>query len=218
MEPVGRPNKMSAGYDGLLIANAVCLPDRTLMIILRTDRLQLRPFQESDLVPFAAYRSDPEVARYQSWSPPYSLDQAMAFLEEMKHAQPGTPGTWYQLAVECQVQPGLIGDCAFQVLPDDDRQAQIGFTFSRSFQKRGYAAEAVRRLLDFIFTEYHLHRVTATCDAENLASAKLLERIGMRREGHYRDNIWFKGAWGSEYTYALLKREWEQNPNSRGQA
>jgi RimJ/RimL family protein N-acetyltransferase len=179
------------------------------MIALKTDRLQLRPFQESDLPTFAAYRSDPEVARYQSWTPPYSLDQAVAFLEGMKCAQPGTPGTWYQLAVELHSHPGIIGDCAFQVLPHDARQAQIGYTFSRSFQKQGYATEAVRALLDFLFAEYRLHRVTATCDADNVASARLLERIGMRREGHFIENIWFKGAWGDEYSYAILDKEWQ---------
>ncbi len=178
------------------------------MIVLKTERLQLRPFQESDLLAFAAYRSDPEVARYQSWTPPYSFDQAVAFLENMKCARPGTPGAWYQLAVELQSRPGIIGDCAFQVLPDDERQAQIGYTFSRSFQKKGYATEAVRALLDFLFVEYRLHRVTATCDAENLASARLLERVGMRRESHLIENIWFKGAWGDEYSYAILDREW----------
>ncbi len=199
------------------MAQLYCLSSRlrlgakylTTMIVLKTQRLQLRPLQESDLPTFAAYRSDPEVARYQSWTPPYSLDQAVAFLEGMKCAEPGMPGTWYQLAAELQGQPGIIGDCAFQVLPDDPHQAQIGYTFSRPFQKQGYATEAVRALLDFLFMEYRLHRVTATCDAENGASVKLLERIGMRREGHFIENIWFKGAWGDEYSYAILNREWQ---------
>ena len=97
---------------------------------LRAQRVHLRPFQKSDLAAFAAYRSEPEVARYQSWTAPYSLDQAVAFLEEMKRTQPGTPGVWCQLAVERQTEPGIIGDCAFQVLTHDDRQAEIGFTFS----------------------------------------------------------------------------------------
>jgi RimJ/RimL family protein N-acetyltransferase len=180
------------------------------MIILKTPRLQLRPFQECDLVTFAAYRSDPEVARYQSWSPPFSVDQARAFLAEMQKARPGTRGTWYQLAVERLSEAGLIGDCAFQILPDDERQGQVGFTFSRAFQKQGFATEAVRRLLEFIFTEYHLHRVTAICDALNIASARLLERVGMRREGHYLENIFFKGAWGDEFAYSILDREWAQ--------
>jgi ribosomal-protein-alanine N-acetyltransferase len=178
---------------------------------LKTQRLLLRPFQETDLPAFSAYRSDPQVARYQSWTAPYSLDQARAFLDEMQDAIAGTPGTWVQIAVERQLEPGLIGDCAFQVLADDPQQAQIGFTFARAFQKQGYAAEAVKCLLDYLFNDLHLHRVCATCDAENLASARLLQRVGMRREAHFIENIWFKGAWGSEYAYAVLRSERRSN-------
>ena len=184
------------------------------MIFLRTDRLLLRPFEESDLDSFAAYRSDPEIARYQSWTTPYTLDQAAAFLEKMRNAQAGSPGTWFQLAVERQSQPGLIGDCAFQVHAEETRHAQIGCTFSRLHQRQGYATEAVGRLLDYLFGELHLHRVTATCDVENVASIRLLERIGMRREAHFVENVWFKGSWGSEYCYALLYRDWNQNRGS----
>jgi aminoglycoside 6'-N-acetyltransferase len=181
------------------------------MISLKTQRLLLRPFDESDLESFAAYRSDPEIARYQSWETPYTLDQAAAFLEEMKHARPGAPGVWYQAAVERQGYKGLIGDCAFQVLAEEPRHAQIGFTFSRLHQRQGYATEAVSRLLAYLFVELHLHRVTATCDVENVASTRLLERIGMRREAHFIENVWFKGGWGSEYGYAVLHRDWGQH-------
>jgi aminoglycoside 6'-N-acetyltransferase len=180
------------------------------MILLKTHRLLLRPFQASDLENFAAYRSDPHVARYQSWPTPFTLAQAAAFLEKMKHAEAGAPGTWYQLAVERQDHPGLIGDCAFQVLADEPRQAQIGCTFSRLHQRRGYATEAVSRLLDYLFGELHLHRVTATCDVENVASTRLLQRLGLRREAHFLENVWFKGSWGSEYCYAVLHREWNK--------
>lgn len=178
------------------------------MLLFKTPRLLLRPFQETDLESFAAYRSDPDVARYQSWTSPYTLDQAIAFLREIELAQAGAPGTWCQLAVERQGQPGLIGDCAFQVLEADERQAQIGFTFAPAYQKQGYATEAVKGLLDYMFGELRLHRVVATCDVENKASVRLLERLEMRREAELIENIWFKGAWGSEYVYALLYKEW----------
>jgi aminoglycoside 6'-N-acetyltransferase len=180
------------------------------MILLQTHRLVLRPFQATDLDCFAAYRSDPEIARYQSWLTPYTQEQAAAFLEQMEHTVAGKPGNWYQIAVERRSQPGLIGDCAFQVLAEEPRCARIGFTFAHAHQRQGYATEAVGRLLEYLFTDLSLHRVTATCDAENVASARLLERIGMRREAHFIENTWFKGSWSSEYAYALLCREWRQ--------
>lgn len=182
------------------------------MLILHTPRLILRPFQDSDLEPFAAYRSDPEVARYQGWDAPYSLDQAAEFIAEMKRAQPATGSEWYQFAIEHRPGACLIGDCAFHLLAGDPRQAEIGFTLARPYQRQGYAAQAVMRLLDYLFRDLNLHRVVARCDADNLASARLLARVGMRREGHCVENIWFKGAWGSEYLYALLQRQWAQQP------
>lgn len=108
------------------------------MLLIRTPRLLLRPFQETDAVAFSAYRSNPEVARYQSWTPPYTLDQALAFLNELKQVPVGAPGVWYQLAVERCDQPGLIGDCAFQILADDERQAQWGVTFSPGYQNQRF--------------------------------------------------------------------------------
>ena len=177
-------------------------------MILETQRLKLRPFQMSDLDPFVAYRSDPEVARYQGWDAPYPVEKAAAFIEEMAQATPATNGHWYQFAVELKQNGGMIGDCAFHTLPEDNRQAEIGFSFARSYQGFGYATEAVKRLLDYLFADLGLHRVQAICDVENTASARLLERVGMRREAHFVDNTWFKGAWGSEYLYALLQYEW----------
>lgn len=179
-------------------------------MLLETARLSLCRFQDSDLEAFAAYRSDPQVARYQGWDAPYSRERAAIFIAEMKAVQPGTPGDWMQLAIRVKGSSGLIGDCAFHVFKNDPRQAEIAYTLARAFQGQGYASEAVTRLLDYLFGDLHLHRVTATCDVENTASFRLLERIGMRREATFFQNVWFKGSWGSEYQYAILQSEWNE--------
>jgi RimJ/RimL family protein N-acetyltransferase len=87
----------------------------------------------------------------------------------------------------------------------------IGFTFARSHQGKGLAFEATCLVLDYLFTELRLHRVIAIADCENERSVALLERLGMRREGHFIQNIWLKGNWGDEYLYAILKEEWLSN-------
>lgn len=179
-----------------------------MMLILQSERLILRPFQDGDIEPFATYRSDPEIARYQSWEPPFTVEQAARFVNDMKQARPGVQGEWYQWAVERKAAAGLIGDCAFHILPDEPRQAEIGFTFARAYQGQGFAAEAVSRLLDYLFGDLALHRVVAITDAENRGAVRLLERLGLRREGAFVENVWFKGTWGSEFSYALLRREW----------
>ncbi len=179
-----------------------------MSFVLETKRLKLRAFQDRDIQSFAEYRSDPDVAKYQDWDAPYSMEKAAQFVEEMKVIRPGTPDEWYQIAIELKDGGILIGDCTFYILAEDTRQAEIGFTLARKYQGKGYATEAVTRLLDYLFGELRLHRIRATCDVENLASSRLLEKIGMRREAHFVENIWFKGSWGSEYVYGLLQYEW----------
>jgi RimJ/RimL family protein N-acetyltransferase len=177
---------------------------------LETDRLLLRYFCDSDLDEFLAYRSDPQVACYQGWNVPYEWEVGRAFVDEMKNTQPGTPGKWFQAAIELKSSKRLIGDCAFHVMANDTRQDYIGITLARQFWRNGYGEESIHRLLEYLFSELNLHRVVAECDVENTASYMLLKRLGFRREAHLIENIWFKGAWGSEFHYAMLEREWKQ--------
>jgi RimJ/RimL family protein N-acetyltransferase len=176
-------------------------------IPLEARRLRLRRFTDKDLTAFMAYRNDPEVARYQSWA---SIDEpeARAFIDAQKVVLPGTPGRWFQMAIELKETGALIGDCALKINADDPRQAEIGFTLARQHQGRGFATEAVSRVITYAFQTFALHRVLAVTDAENVRSAALLERIGMRREGHFLKNVWFKGRWGDEYLFAILEDEW----------
>jgi RimJ/RimL family protein N-acetyltransferase len=175
--------------------------------LLETNRLRLRHFKDADLNPFIDYRNDPEVARYQSWKG-ISEEEAHTFLQEQKEIQLGSPGQWFQIAISLKEADTLIGDCALKIMEHDPRQAEIGYTLSRTYQGRGMAAEAVTRLLDYIFETLRLHRVVAIADCENSSSIALLERLGLRREGHFHQNVWFKGKWADEYLYALLQEEW----------
>jgi aminoglycoside 6'-N-acetyltransferase len=175
---------------------------------LETERLILRPFLDEDLDAFLDYRNDPSVALHQSWSIPYSRQQGIDFLNEMKKSRPGEAGVWYQIAIELKVNGALIGDCVFCLLQEEPQQAEIGYSLARAYQGQGYASEAIRRLLDYLFDDLELHRVRAICDVENHASARLLERVGMRCEGHFIESFWIKGRWSSEYWYAVLRREW----------
>jgi RimJ/RimL family protein N-acetyltransferase len=175
---------------------------------LETTRLRLRHFKEADLPTFMGYRNDPDVARYQSWEG-ISEIEAHRFIQEQKDIRPGIPDQGFQIAIELKTTGVLIGDCYFMIHELDDRQAEIGFTLSREYQGKGYATEAVSCFLNYAFLTFDLHRMIAITDCENIASVALLERLGMRREGHFLQNIWFKGKWGDEYLYAILKEEWQ---------
>ncbi len=174
---------------------------------LETPRLCLRHFTDADLALFMAYRNDPEVARYQGWEG-ISEPEARAFIQEQKEVQPGVPGQWFQIAVELKETGTLVGDCALKMEEHDERQAEIGYTLSRAYQGRGIASEAVSCVLEYAFVTLGLHRVIAITDCENAASVALLERLGLRREGHFRQNVWLKGKWRDEFLYAMLREEW----------
>jgi len=174
---------------------------------IESERLILRHFEDSDLPAFLAYRNDPEVARYQSWDH-YGEQEARTFIRDMKSARPGVPGEWFQFAIESKETKGLIGDCALMVDEHESYGAEMGFTLAREHQGRGFASEAVSRLLDYAFEDLGLHRIIGIADCRNAPSWALLERVGMRREGHFLQNVWFKGGWSDEYYYAILKDEW----------
>lgn len=174
---------------------------------IETSRLRLRPFKASDVENFVNYRANPNVARYQSWEN-YSEAQGRKFVEEMVDASFDVPGEYYQIAFELKESEALIGDCVVHTLAEDEEQVEIGFTLAEEFQGKGYAIEAMETLLNYLFLELLKHRALAVTDVRNEPSIKLLENLGMRREGHFVKNIWFKGEWGSEYLYAILREEW----------
>jgi aminoglycoside 6'-N-acetyltransferase len=176
---------------------------------LTTARLVLRRFRPEDLDTFVAYRSDPDVARYQSWDAPYPREQAREFLDSLRTTHPDTPGEWFQFAITLASTGELLGDCAAGLTTGEPRHAEIGFSLATAHQGRGYATEAVRRLLDYLLLERGKHPVTASCDDRNTRSAALLERVGMRREGHLLESTWSKGEWTSDLLYAVLHREWQ---------
>ena len=172
-----------------------------------TERLRLRRFADQDLPAFLAYLNDPLVARYQSWET-YTEEGAREVIEEQKRLAPGLPGRAFTFAIELKKTGALVGHVALTVQEKDPLQAEIGFTLAREYHRQGFAREAAARVLDYAFNELGLHRVIAITDCENTGSAALLASLGMRREGHFIQNIWFKGKWGDEYLYAILRKEW----------
>ncbi|HEY0733718.1 MAG TPA: GNAT family N-acetyltransferase [Herpetosiphonaceae bacterium] len=183
---------------------------------LETPRLHIRHFTPADLPTLLAYRNDPLVARYQSWE---SMTEAegRAFIAEMQQHQPGEPGPGFQFAIALKTSGLHIGDCYFKVLDYDPRQAEIGYSLAREHWGQGLATEALNAILEYSFRTLDLHRIIAITDCENRSSIALLERLGMRREGHFLKSMWSKGAWSDEYQYALLGEEWRSRHDSAPQ-
>lgn len=174
---------------------------------LLSERLRLRRFSRDDLEPFLAYRSNPDVAKYQGWDP-YTREDAMGFLDKQRDSQPGQLGEGAQIAIELKATGEMIGDVFLDTPSGEPSLARIGYTIAPTHQRQGYATEAVTTLLGHVFGPLDKRRVTALTCADNLPSVALLERVGMRREAHYIQSTLVDDHWADEYLYALLQREW----------
>jgi RimJ/RimL family protein N-acetyltransferase len=183
-------------------------------MLLNGNRLILRNFRDSDLESFLLYRNDPQVAQYQGWGLPYTHEQAMKLIASVRDMHAPKQGHWLQLAIESKDDGEMIGDLGCFITKDDARQAMIGFTLARPHWRKGHAVDAVSCLLEYLFGDLDLHRVVADCDVENTGSWRTLERLGFRREAHYLESLFFKGAYTSEFHYGLLQREWREQKGS----
>ena len=181
---------------------------------LSSPQLLLRRLEHGDAAAICGYRSLPEVARYQSWES-FGLDDAARLIDGQREMEPGVPGTWLQLAIVEKATEVVVGDCGLHCRQDDPRQMELGVTLAPSHQGRGYATEALRCVIDFAFGTLDKHRISATTDAENHRAASLFRRLGFRQEAHFVEHLWFKGHWGSEFVFGLLRREWESRKASR---
>jgi RimJ/RimL family protein N-acetyltransferase len=183
------------------------MPELTYPI--ETERLFLRPIEEADASSIHAYHSLEAVAKYQFWEP-RTLDEVMVETQKWVTSDQIDGEGELALAVELKTSGELIGDLFFKITDTAARQGTIGFSFNPTVQGKGYATEAAHALLELGFDAFGLHRIFARCDARNAASWRVMERLGMRREAHFREHAVFKGGWDEEFYYAVLEREWRQ--------
>lgn len=172
-----------------------------------TDRLVLREFAADDWADVLAYQRDPRYLRFYPWSERTEGD-VRDFVRMFVEQQREEPRRRFQLAITLPDSGLLVGTCGIRRKPESDWEADIGFELAPEHWGRGYATEAARAMVDFGFRELGLHRVSSWCIAENAASARVLERVGLRLEGRLRENVFFKGRWWDTLLYGLLEGEW----------
>ncbi len=174
-------------------------------INLLTPRLLIRRFRPEDYEDLYQYLSDEEVVRYEPY-PPFTREQCR--LEAVRRSK-----NEEFLAVCIKDSDKLIGNLYFS--KREFGAWELGYVFNRNYQGSGYATESAGALLNYAFREKNVRRVVASCNPENIASWKLLERLHMRREGHELKNIYFntdsdgKPLWQDSYHYAILAEEWK---------
>jgi RimJ/RimL family protein N-acetyltransferase len=176
---------------------------------IATPRLRLRPFRPDDLDALHALQSHPDVVRYLYWDA-RTRDEVRAVLEDrLRRTVLAEEGDRVVLAVERADTGEMVGDASLAWRSRAHRQGEVGFVLHPDHHGRGFGLEAGGAMLRLGFEGLGLHRIFGRCDARNAASARLMERLGMRLEAHFRENEVFKGAWGDELVYAMLRREWE---------
>lgn len=175
---------------------------------IATDRLLLRPFEPGDLDALYEMQSDERVVRYLYFDARTREEVREGLAERIAGAAIKGEGEWLSAAVISRESGHLVGDVALHWASVIHRQGELGFIIHPAHHGRGYAVEASIPLLAFAFQTLELHRVIGRAEARNTASARVLQKLGMRQEAHLIENEWVKGEWQSEVVYAILAGEW----------
>lgn len=178
----------------------------TRSLTLRAPRLRVRMLDRGDVTEFTRYRNLEAVARYQDWPLPYTRDLAHELVDAMEACKTPTAGQWVQMAID--VENSIVGDVAVW-LDETSDLAMIGYTIAPEHQGAGYATEAVAAIVDYLFKRRRVHRIAATIDPRNLASARVLERCGFEYVGTARSAAFSRGEWTDDARFSLLAPDWK---------
>ncbi|GAA1303605.1 GNAT family protein [Saccharothrix xinjiangensis] len=180
---------------------------------VRTGRLALRPFTFADHAALHSWQSRADVNRHLYHEARTPEETAESLVKKVSLTWPEREGDVLSLAIEKDGE--VIGEAVLKYLSEYHRQGEVGYILHPDHHGRGYATEAAVAVLGLGFDHLGLHRIVASCDAFNEPSWRVMERLGMRREAHFRHNEIFKGAWGEEFVYAILAEEWHRMADSR---
>lgn len=173
---------------------------------LETDRLILRKMTPDDAEAVFAYASDSEVSRYVLWETHRSIEDSRAFLDltTSKYESGGEPD-W---GIVYKGDHHFVGTCGIVSWEPYHARAELGYALSRDYWGRGLMAEAVRAIISFGFKKMNLNRIEARCIAENVASARVMEKAGMLYEGTLRQRELVKGEHRDMKVYSILRDEY----------
>ena len=176
---------------------------------INTQRLILRPIKKGDAESVFRYRSDANTNKYQGWIPK-TINDVVSFIENRVSPTININGTWFQFVVIKKDDGALIGDVGIHFFDPDNKQVEIGCTIDKNYQKHGYASEALSEIFQYIFKTLDKHRIIASIDPRNEGSIRLVEKLGFRKEAHFKESIFQDGEWLDDLVYAILRSEWKE--------
>jgi len=181
---------------------------------IETERLILRDFVLEDWERVLEYQSDPLYLRYNHHWTERTPESAKEFVGWFLDNQKEEPRIKFQLAATLKISNLMIGNCGVRVNKVNALEADIGYELDPKYWNHGYATEAAHAIMDFGFSHFSVHRIWAECIAENAGSAHVLEKLGMKQEGHFRENRFFKEHWWDTLIYGILIDEREAHKQS----
>jgi [ribosomal protein S5]-alanine N-acetyltransferase len=171
---------------------------------VRTTRLRLRDFELGDYEAVHAFATDLAVVNYVEWGP-NTPQETEAFLREAIASAGVSPRRRYAFAVVLHSHADrVIGSIELRVVSFEHRRGEIGYVLAHEWWGHGYVTEATGRLLAFGFDQLGLHKISATCDPENRASAAVLTKNGMHQEGFLRDHVYVRGQWRDRLLFSVV--------------
>jgi len=182
---------------------------------IETERLVLRDFVPDDWKRVLEYQTDPLYLRFYEWTESDRTPESVKeFVGWFLDNQLETPRIRFQLAVTLKSNNLLIGNCGFRMDKASALEGDIGYELDPKHWDHGYATEAAHAMVDFGFTMFGVHRVWSWCVADNVGSARVLEKLGMKLEGRLREKEYYKGKWWDTLMYGILVDEWEEHKKS----
>ncbi|MFC2096032.1 GNAT family N-acetyltransferase [Candidatus Bipolaricaulota bacterium] len=180
-------------------------------IELRSNRLLIRAFRDADIRALIEYLScgDPMVERVMGIQP--TAEAITEYWQPMSETDPFGDPQWLSMLIELSEEKKVIGNVGYGITVIDPmhKLGSIGWSLSSAYRSRGIATEAAQAVLGFVFDHLDVHRVHARTGLANAPSWRLMERLGMRREAHFREgHTNLAGQWDDEFIYAILKKEW----------
>jgi RimJ/RimL family protein N-acetyltransferase len=173
---------------------------------LETERLIIREYIIEDVIDEYEYNKDQELFKYMPFRP-RTYYETRKWIEQIIESQNETPRNRYNLAVVLKSTQELVG--GFRISIESDIEGSIGYKFGKAYWGKGYATEAAFAVIGFGFDMLRFHRVYASVHPENVASIRVLEKIGMTLEGRLRENLLNDGVYGDSLIYSILEQEWK---------
>ena len=178
---------------------------------ISTLRLILRPMVLADETDLFQYQSDPDVVRYIPW-PERTREQVhTALVNALGVNKLESEGDYALLGIVLPSENKVIGQMALMYSSNQNQAAEFGYVLNPAYGGHGYATEASKAVVDYLFGTEKFHRVFAKLDPRNSSSEELLKRLGFRKEAHLKEEELFKGEWVDTLIYGILEPEWNRS-------